>query len=88
MKNTKHQFNKEIYKFRELVSEAFDTENLEKIHESKSEWISDDYKKLNIHNENTTKFHQEFYKRLNDNWTEFYDTYDDFIHNLISYNSL
>jgi|TARA_R110001583_G_scaffold732_1_gene6740 hypothetical protein len=81
--NTKHTFNKSIYKFRELVSEAFGVDNLEKIHEIKPEWIKDNYKKLNIHNENTTTFHEVFYKKLNDNWTDFYETYENFIHNII-----
>ena len=36
-----------------------------------------------MHNENTTKFHEAFYKKLNDNWTEFYNTYDNFIYNEI-----
>ena len=83
MINAKYKFDITKYKFKELVSEVFEVDKLEKVHESKSHWMSDDYRKLNIHNENTTRFHQEFYKRLNDNWTKFYETYDNFIHNEI-----
>ena len=79
----KLKFDIDKYKFRELVSEAFGVDDLEKLHELKKNWIKDEYKKLNVHNENTTKFHEAFYKKLNDNWTEFYNTYDNFIYNEI-----
>jgi len=76
----KYKYNTDKYRFRELVSELFQVDDLEKIHEDKSDWVRDEYKKLNVHNENTTDFHEIFYKRLNDNWTELYKSYDDFIH--------
>ena len=79
----KSTFDTDKYKFRELVSDALGVKNLEKIHEVKDDWIKDSYRHLNIHNENTTIFHDVFYKRLNDNWTEFYDTYENFIHDEI-----
>ena len=76
----KYKYNTDKYRFRELVSELFQVDDLEKIHEDKSDWVRDEYKKLNVHNENTTDFNEIFYKRLNDNWTELYKSYDDFIH--------
>jgi hypothetical protein len=42
------------YKFRELVCEAFEVDDLENLHESKIEWMEDDLTKLNVHNENST----------------------------------
>ena len=69
----KYTYDTTKYRFRELVSEVFEEDNLEKRHEVKKDWIDDNYQKLNIHNENTTKFHEVFYKRLNSDWTEFYD---------------
>ena len=67
------------YKFRELVSEIYNVENLEKIHEIKPNMVRDEYKKMHIDTENTTDFHDLFYKRLNDNWTEMYESYEKFI---------
>jgi hypothetical protein len=60
----KLKFDIDKYKFRELVSEAFGVDDLEKLHEFKQNWIKDEYKKLNVHNENTTIFHEEFYKNF------------------------
>jgi hypothetical protein len=84
--NKKYTYNTDKYRFRELVSELFQVDELEKIHEDKSDWVRDEYKTLNIYNENSTDFHDAFYKRLNDNWTELYDAYDDLIHNEIAPN--
>ena len=81
--NIKYTYDTKKYRFRELVSELYQVDELENIHEDKSEWVRDEYKSLNVHDENTTDFHDIFYKRLNDNWTELYDAYDDFIHNEI-----
>ena len=80
----KFSFDVNKYKFKEMVSDLFEVDNLEKIHEHNPELVKDDYRKLNIHNENTTDFHDKFYKKLNDNWTELYDAYDKFIHDEIN----
>ena len=80
---TKLYYDTSKYNFKELVCEAFKVDDLENLHESKSEWMEKDLTKLNVHNENSTKFHQEFYKKLNNNWIEFYETYENFIHNEI-----
>ena len=81
--NIKYTYDTDKYKFRELVSTLYKVDNLEKIHKYKSELVKDEYKDLNIHNENSTDFHDIFYKKLNDNWTELYDAYDNFVHNEI-----
>ena len=81
--NVKYTYDTDKYKFRELVSELYQVDELENIHKNKSSWVKDEYKDLNVHNENTTDFHNRFYKRLNDNWTDLYNAYDDFIHNEI-----
>ena len=75
----KFTYDTDRYKFRELVSEIYDVENLEKIHEIKPNMVRDEYKKMYIDTENTTDFHDLFYKRLNDNWTEMYESYERFI---------
>ena len=79
----KYTYNTDKYRFRELVSELFHVDELEKIHEDKSDWVKDEYKTLNVHNENSTDFHDAFYKRLNENWIELHKSYDNFIHNEI-----
>jgi len=76
----KFSFDTSKYKFREMVADLFEVDNLEKIHEHDPDLVKDDYRKLNIHNENTTDFHDKFYKKLNNNWTELYEAYDKFIH--------
>ena len=81
--NTKYSYDTEKYRFRELVSELYQVDKLEEIHKDKSDWVKEEYKKLNVHDENTTDFHDIFYKRLNDNWTELYESYDNFINNEI-----
>ena len=72
--NTKYSYDTEKYRFRELVSELYQVDKLEEIHKDKSDWVKEEYKKLNVHDENTTDFHDIFYKRLNDNWTELYES--------------
>ena len=79
----KFSFDVNKYKFKEMVSDLFEVDNLEKIHEHNPELVKDDYRKLNIHNENTTDFQDKFIKP-NDNWTELYDRYDKFIHDEIN----
>ena len=79
----KYSYNTDKYRFRELVSELFQVDELEKIHKNKSEWVRDVYKRMTINEENTTDFHDTFYKKLNDNWTDFYESYDKFIHDEI-----
>jgi len=79
----KYSYNTDKYKFRELVSELYSVDKLEKIHIVKSELVHDDYRTMSINTENTTDFHNIFYKKLNDNWTELYNAYDNFIHNEI-----
>ena len=79
----KYSYNTAKYRFRELVSELFQVDELEKIHKNKSEWVRDEYKRMTINEENTTDFHDTFYKKLNDNWTDLYESYDKFIHDEI-----
>ena len=44
----KFTYDTDRYKFRELVSEIYDVENLEKIHEIKPNMVRDEYKKMYI----------------------------------------
>jgi len=83
---SKYTYNTDKYRFRELVSEVFQVDELEKIHINKPDMVKDEYRDLNIHTENSTDFHDRFYKRLNDNWTELYEAYDNFIRNEIQPN--
>ena len=52
----KYSYNTDKYRFRELVSELFQVDELEKIHKNKSEWVRDEYKRMTINEENTTDF--------------------------------
>jgi hypothetical protein len=79
----KYAYDTNKYRFREMVSELFGVGELERVHEIKPELVREEYRNLNIHNENTTDFHDIFYKKLNDNWTDLYEAYDDFIQNEI-----
>ena len=94
----KYTYDASKYKFRELVSNLFGVSNLEKIHELKRDWIEGDYDKPHVGlyksmnevkgknkvlPESNSTFHSTFYKKLNDNWIELYEAYDEFIHNEI-----
>ena len=74
-------YNIKEYGFKNLVSNLFQVYDLEKIHELRKDLLPID--PLDIYTESSTKFHDIFYSRLNNNWTEFYKIFDDFIHNEI-----
>ena len=80
MKTIEFDVNK--YRVRSLVSDVFHTEELEKIHEVRKDLLPTE--SLNLYTESSTKFHNTFYTKLNDNWTEFYELYDNFIHNEVT----
>jgi len=80
MKTIEFDVNK--YRFRSLVSDVFHTEELEKIHEVRKDLLPTE--SLNLYTESSTEFHNTFYTKLNDNWTEFYKLYDGFIHNEVT----
>ena len=74
-------YNIKEYGFKNLVSNLFQVYDLEKIHELRKDLLPID--PLDFYTESSTKFHDIFYSRLNNNWTEFYKIFDDFIHNEI-----
>jgi len=76
------EFDTKKYTFKNLVSDVFHIEKLEKIHELRKDLLPTE--SLNLYTESSTKFHDTFYTRLNDNWTEFYEMYDGFIHNEVT----
>ena len=45
----KYSYSTDKYRFRELVSELYQVDKLEKVHEDKSDWVRDEYKKLNVY---------------------------------------
>ena len=59
--NTKYTYDIKKYRFRELMSELYEMDELENIHKVKPEWVKEEYKKLNVHDENTTDFHDIFF---------------------------
>tara|TARA_R110000796_G_scaffold249455_1_gene377256 strand:- start:40 stop:696 length:657 start_codon:yes stop_codon:yes gene_type:complete len=72
------EFDVSKYGFRNLVSDLFHVDELENIHEIRKDLLPTE--SLNLYTESSTKFHNIFYSKLNDNWTSFYDLYDNFIH--------
>ena len=94
----KYTYDTSKYNFREMVSSLFGIDNLENIHKSKDDWIHSDYdrphvgiyKSMNdikgknkVLPESNSTFHTTFYEQLNNDWTELYEAYDNFIHNEI-----
>lgn len=76
--NKKEKFDITKYDFRNLVSKLFNVDDLSNIHNLRKDLMPTEL--LDFYTESSTKFHNEFYKKLNDNWTDFYDLYDNFIH--------
>lgn len=75
------KYDKQYYNFIDLVSEVFEVSDLTSLHINRQDLITDE--RLNLYTESSTKFHDTFYTKLNDNWIELYELYDDFIHNEI-----
>ena len=73
------KFDINKYKFYELVAQVFEVDDLSQLHKLRDDLLPKEI--LNFYTESSTEFHDTFYTRLNDNWTELYEAYDDFIHN-------
>jgi len=78
----KINYDKKKYDFRKLLSNLFEIENLENIHNffPKNQNIFD------MTNNSKTKFHEIFYDRLNSGWEEFHDIYKNLIKDVIKEN--
>jgi len=74
----KFNINTNKYNFHELVAEVFEVDDLSQLHKLRDDLLPDEV--LNLYTESSTKFHDTFYTKLNDNWIEFYELYDNFIH--------
>ena len=48
----KYAYDTNKYRFREMVSELFGVGELERVHEIKPELVREEYRNLNIHNDN------------------------------------
>ncbi len=77
----KLSYQTKLYNFRQLISELFKCENLEKIHDIRSDLMPDH--KLDHNNESSTNFHRNFYDFIRNNET-FKKTYNNFISNEIT----
>ena len=75
------KFDINKYKFYELVAQVFEVDDLSQLHKLRDDLLPKEI--LNFYTERSTEFHNIFYTRLNDNWTELYESYDNFIHNEI-----
>ncbi len=73
------KFNYSItkYNFRELIEVLFGTKDLENLHKTRPE-LMPNYQ-LKFENESQTNFHSTFYSKLNSNWKEFTNLYEQFI---------
>ncbi len=74
----KFNINTNKYNFHELVAEVFEVDDLSQLHKLRDDLLPDEV--LNLYTESSTKFHDTFYTKLNDNWIELYELYDNFIH--------
>ena len=72
------KFNIDKYGFNKLVSNLFEVDNLTKLHKLRNDLLPIEH--LNLYTESSTEFHNIFYSKLNDNWIEFDELYDNFIH--------
>ena len=76
------QYDIDKYRFAELVSKAFEVDDLSLLHINRKDLLPP--QKLDFSNESKTKFHELFYKKLNSPWTSLIESYEDFIKNEIS----
>ena len=72
-----HSYDTDIYPFRELIKNLYKVNKLEKLHLERLDLLPEE--KLKFENEASTKFHKIFYDKLNNNWKEFIDIYENFI---------
>ena len=79
-------FDNHKYNFRNFLKKLFNCESLENIHNTHKELIPDTntLSKPWPFNENTSSFHEVFYKKLNEPWVEIINLYDQFINEYVS----
>ena len=74
------KYNTDKYKFRELINNVFNINDLSKIHELRNDLLPND--RLIFDNESKTKFHQLFYLHLNNGkLLEFENSFLSFVQN-------
>jgi ectoine hydroxylase-related dioxygenase (phytanoyl-CoA dioxygenase family) len=78
----KFSYDTNKYPFKDLIQDLYNVSDLNNIHSLKPELLPQE--ELNFSNEASTDFHKLFYQKLNNNWVEFIDTYENFIKNEIS----
>jgi len=82
MSHTKRQYNINNYGFAEMVRSLFDVDNLESLHELDLSLTNAIL--LDQASEAETFFHQKFYERLNQDWTEIKRAFESFVKNEVS----
>ena len=75
------KYNVKKYNFIKHVESLFEVKNLRKIHELKPEYKN--HVLFTNNNDDQTFFHNKFYKKLNADWPQFIDTYQNFIKEVI-----
>ena len=78
----KFNYNLNEFPFRRLLEKLYKVKKIEKIHNIKPHLMPKE--KIVFPKEVSTKLHSIFYKKLNNNWIEFYKLYEKFIKNEIS----
>tara|TARA_E500000305_G_C4015393_1_gene235267 strand:+ start:823 stop:1497 length:675 start_codon:yes stop_codon:yes gene_type:complete len=73
------------YKWKEMIQDVFECDDLKNIHHLRKDLFPDKnvLSKPWPLNENTTKFHQEFYSKLDNDWDDIKNSYELFIKNEI-----
>ena len=77
-----HSYDTKFYAFKELLNDLYKVNKLEKLHLERSDLLPQE--KLSFYNEASTKFHKIFYDKINNNWNEFINLYENFIKNEIT----
>ena len=72
------------YKLAEMLEGLFDVEALNQIHKLDPDLCAGEWAAVRFENEVKTFFHQKFYAKLREPWTEFIDTYKSFIKNEVA----
>ncbi len=77
-----HSYDVSKYPFKELLKNLYQVNELEKLHIERSDLLRTE--ELKFENEASTNFHKIFYKKLNNNWQEFINIYENFINNEVA----
>lgn len=72
------KYDVDKFPFIDLVKKLFDVNDLSEVHNLFSQDVNND-KLFSNEDDDATKFHDKFYKKLNSGWDEFNEVYENFV---------